>query len=226
MEKNDTFEIIESDYKDAYGRRLISSRWVLRNKFISDDSIACQKPRIVGKRYGQQHGIDYFETFLTVVQYATLRTVFSSAAVHDLDLDHSDVDTAFLNPTLKEPNYMKIPEYFHLLHPWIKNKENKFHLKLKKAPCGLKQLSRKWFLEVKQFFSVLGFKQGEADPNLFISLPVGEKEERVYILLLVDDMLLSSRRNLLGMFKSKIMKRWKCKDLGPVETFTVMARHP
>lgn len=182
---------------------------MLRNKFSSDGSIARREARIIGKRYEQQHGINYFETIATVVRYATLRTVLSFAIIHDLDLDHLDVDTAFLNPMLKEPNYMKIPDYFCLLHPWIKNKENKFYLKLKKTLHGLKQLPREWFLEVKQFFSVLGFKQGEADPNLFISSPMGEKEERVYILLFVGDMLLSGRRNLLDMFKSKIMKRWK-----------------
>ena len=52
-----------------------------------------------------------------------------------------------------------------------------------------------------------------------MSSPMGEKEERVYILLFVDDKLLSGCRNLLDMFKSKIMKRWKCKDLVAVETF-------
>ncbi|KAI1003626.1 hypothetical protein K3495_g4577 [Podosphaera aphanis] len=100
-------------------RKLISSRWVLRNKFNADGSIARRKSRIVEKGYEQQYGIDYFETFATVIRYATLRAVFSYAAVHDLELDHLDVDTAFLNPTLKEPNFLKIPEYFHLLKPWI-----------------------------------------------------------------------------------------------------------
>ena len=71
--------------------------------------------------------------FAIVVWYAILRTVFYFATRFDLDLDHLDVDTAFLNPTLKEPNYMKIPEYLYLLPPCIKNKENKLHLKLKVA---------------------------------------------------------------------------------------------
>ncbi|KAI0991729.1 hypothetical protein K3495_g16458, partial [Podosphaera aphanis] len=87
------------------------------------------------------------------------------------------------------------------------------------ALYGLKQSPREWFLEVKRFFSEMGFKQGNADPNLFISSPMGEKIEIVYILLFVDDMLISGSRSLVEQFKLKIMKKWKCKNLGPVETF-------
>ncbi|KAI0997533.1 hypothetical protein K3495_g10653 [Podosphaera aphanis] len=219
LEKNNTFEIIEGNYKSTNGRKLISSRWVLRNKFNSDGSIARRKARIVGKGYEQQHGIDYFETFATVIRSATLRAIFSYAAFHDLELDHLDVDIAFLNPTLKEPNYMKIPEYFHLLAPWIQGIENNFYPKLRNAFYGLKQSPREWFLEVKKFFNDMGFKQGDADPNLFISSPMGEKGDRVYILLFVDDMLIAGSRLLVEEVKQIIMKRWKSKNLGPVETF-------
>ncbi|KAI0997845.1 hypothetical protein K3495_g10344 [Podosphaera aphanis] len=201
LEKNNTFEIIEGNYKSTNGRKLISSRWVLRNKFNSDGSIARRNARIVGKGYEQQYGIDYFETFATVIRYATLREILSYAAFHGLELDHLDVDTAFLNPTLKEPNYMKIPEYFHLLAPWIQGIENNFYLKLKKALYGLKQPLREWFLEVKKFFNDMGFKQGNADPNLFISSPMGEKGDRVYILLFVDDMLIAGSRLLVEEVK-------------------------
>ena len=77
-----------------------------------------------------------------VIRYATLRAILSYAAFHDLELDHLDVYIAFLNPTLKELNYMKIPEYFHLLAPWIQYIENNFYLKLSKALYGLKQSPR------------------------------------------------------------------------------------
>ncbi|KAI0992720.1 hypothetical protein K3495_g15465 [Podosphaera aphanis] len=129
------------------------------------------------------------------------------------------MDTAFLNPTLKEPNYMKIPDYFYLLYRWIQGIESEYYLELKKALYGLKQSPREWFFEVKQFFNDLGFTQGDADPNLFISSLMGEKGERFFILVFVDDMLICGRRVLFDQFKSKIMSRWKCKDLDPVDTF-------
>ncbi|KAI0990909.1 hypothetical protein K3495_g17278, partial [Podosphaera aphanis] len=46
LEKNETFEIIDADSQSANNRKLISSRWVLRNKFNADGSIARRKSRI------------------------------------------------------------------------------------------------------------------------------------------------------------------------------------
>ncbi|KAI0993413.1 hypothetical protein K3495_g14771, partial [Podosphaera aphanis] len=152
-------------------------------------------------------------------------TIFSYAAVNNLELDHLDVDTAFLNPTLKEQNYLRISEYFHLLKPWIRGVKNQHYLKLNKAIYGLKQSPREWFLEVKHFFREIEFGQSEADPNLFISSPMGENRERIYMLLLIyillffDDMLVCGRRALINNVKLKIISRWSCKNLGPIETF-------
>ncbi|KAI1003303.1 hypothetical protein K3495_g4898 [Podosphaera aphanis] len=145
--------------------------------------------------------------------------MISYAAVHDLEFDHLDVNTAFHNPKLKEQNYMEIPQYFHLLHPWIQGVEKNFYLKLNKALYGLKQSPREWFLEVKQCFHEMGLKQGDADPNLFISSPKGEKKQGVYILFSVDDMLIAGPRPLINQIKTRIMNKWKCKGLGPVKTF-------
>ncbi|KAI0998169.1 hypothetical protein K3495_g10020 [Podosphaera aphanis] len=85
LEKNNTYRIIKLNTA-SNNRKFISSRWVLRNKFNSDGSIARRKARIVGKGYEQQYGIDYFKTFATVVRYTTLRAVLSYAAVHDFEL--------------------------------------------------------------------------------------------------------------------------------------------
>ncbi|KAI0995371.1 hypothetical protein K3495_g12811 [Podosphaera aphanis] len=182
LEKNETFEILKMNQSMVNERKLISYRRVLRNKFSADGSIARRKSRIVGKGYEKEHGIDYFETFATVVRYATLRAVFSCAIINNIELDHLDADTAFLNRTLKEPNYLGVPEYFHLLKPWIKGSENKYYLKLNKALYGLKQLPREWFLEVKRYFNDIGFKQGDADPNLFISSSIREKKDLIFIM--------------------------------------------
>ncbi|KAI1002912.1 hypothetical protein K3495_g5296 [Podosphaera aphanis] len=149
--------------------------------------------------------------------------MISYAAVHDLELDHLDVNTAFLNPKLKQPNYMEILPYFHLPHLWIRDIEKNFYLILKKALYGLKQLPREWFLEIKQCFHEMGLKQCDADPNLFISSPKMEKKQRVYILF-VDYMLISEPNPLVNQTKTRIMNKWKCKDLGPVKTFESYVR--
>ncbi|KAI0996190.1 hypothetical protein K3495_g11988, partial [Podosphaera aphanis] len=55
------------------GKRVVSSKIVLRNKFKSDGSLARRKARIVVRGFEQQYGIDYFETFASVIRYNTLR---------------------------------------------------------------------------------------------------------------------------------------------------------
>ena len=65
---------------------------------------------------------------------------------------------------------------------------------------------------VKKFFESIGLKLAEADPNLFIG-------NEVYILLFVDDMLIAGKRRYLDITKTRILREWRCKDLGPIEVF-------
>jgi len=53
------------------GRKLISSCWVLRCKFNTALHVACRKAQLVIREYKQQAEIDYFETFASILQYAT-----------------------------------------------------------------------------------------------------------------------------------------------------------
>ncbi|KAI0996034.1 hypothetical protein K3495_g12147 [Podosphaera aphanis] len=120
------------------GKKVISSKIVLRKKFKNDGSLARRKARIIVRGFEQQYGIDYFETFASVIRYNTLRILLSKAAVEDLDIEALDVDTAFLNPKLNEEVYMKIPDFFSLQHPGISRRKN--YLKLNKSLYGLNKL--------------------------------------------------------------------------------------
>jgi len=65
---------------------------------------------------------------------------------------------------------------------------------------------------VKKFFKSIGLKAANANPNLFIG-------NKVYILLFVNDMLIAGKRQYLNITKTRILREWRCKDLGPVEVF-------
>jgi hypothetical protein len=64
------------------------------------------------KGFEQRYSIDYFETFASVLRYSTLRALLAKAAAEDLEVDQLNVDTAFLNLTLKEEIYIEIPQFF------------------------------------------------------------------------------------------------------------------
>ena len=105
---------------------------------------------MVIRGYEQQAGIDYFETFASVLRYTTLRILLAKAAAKDLEADHVNIDTAFLNPDLEEEVYMKVPEFLEQVYPELKTLGA--FLKLNKSLYGLKQAPRAWFLIVKKSF--------------------------------------------------------------------------
>ena len=65
---------------------------------------------------------------------------------------------------------------------------------------------------VKKFFKNIGLKLAKANPNLFIG-------NKVYILLFVDNILIIGKRRHLNIIKIRILREWRCKDLGPAEVF-------
>lgn len=198
------------------GRTAIGCKWVLRRKFHVDGFIARLKARLVIKGYEQKYGFDYFSTFASVVRYTTLRYLLAKAATEDLEIDQLDVDTAFLNPELKEEIYMEVPEHFFIIEPDMKAsyKRKKFYLRLHKSLYGLKQAPHEWFEEVDKFLKSIGFTASDADPNLYV-----RREGNTFLLLYVDDMLLIGTRANVDAAKKQIMSRWKCKDLGPAKMF-------
>ena len=135
----------------------------------------------------------------------------AKVAAEDLELDHIDVETAFLNPTLKEEIYMQIPDLLREFAPELKGVKD-VYLKLNKSLYGLKQAPREWFYMVKGFFESIGLKSADADPNLFVG-------NGIFLLLFVDDMLVAGKRRQLDTTKARILRQWKCKDLGPAEVF-------
>jgi hypothetical protein len=96
-----------------------------------------KKARLVICSNEQQAGIDYFETFASVLQYTTLRILLAKAAAKDLEADYVDIDIAFLNPDLEEEVYMKIPEFLEQVYPELGKILDAF-LKLNKSLYRLK----------------------------------------------------------------------------------------
>jgi hypothetical protein len=102
--------------------------------------LAQKKARIVIRGYKQQARIDYFKTFASMLQYTTLRILLAKAAAEDLEADHVDINTAFLNPNLKKEVYIKVPEFLAKVYPELSKisdaflKLNKLFYKLKQAP--------------------------------------------------------------------------------------------
>jgi len=89
----------------------------------------------------QEYGIDYDETFVSVVKMTTVRTIFSIAASNGWSLHQIDVKNAFLHGDLTEDIYMTPPQGLF--------SSSKGVFKLKRSLYGLKQAPRAWYAKFR-----------------------------------------------------------------------------
>ena len=138
QKKNGTFEVIEKSSLPA-GANVIDGVWRYKLKIDPDTGLVKRyKARLCARGDKQRAGIDYFDTSSPVVAYSTLRTIPALAAINDWNIDGYDVETAYLNATLEEEVFMRVP-------PGMLLPGNKL-LRIRKGLYGLCQAGRAWWL--------------------------------------------------------------------------------
>jgi hypothetical protein len=218
--ENHTFDVvkeirgntIEKSRIDVAAGEPIGCKWVYRRKMNPDGSTR-YKARLVIKGYEQKEGIDYDETYAPVSKMATFRLVLSLAAQYGWDVDHMDVVTAFLNPTIDRENIsMAMPLGIGWLDPTKALVGNV--LILRKALYGLKQAPRLWYEDIDGYLQSIGFRQSAEDPNLYL-------QPGVLLVLYVDDLLIA-HNGIEGtghQIKQRLQTRYKMCDLGAAKRF-------
>ena len=177
----------------------VSCRWIFKSKLKPDGSIGRYKGRLVARGFQQRHGIDYQETFASVVRYESIRVVLSLAAHHDMDMMQFDIKTAFLNGPLHEKVFMEQPDRYS-------DGSDRVCL-LKKSLYGLKQAPRNWNQTFDEFVKSEGFKSSIADPGLYYRKV--DKELMLLTLYVDDGLICSTSRMLLDGFIQKLTSRFE-----------------
>jgi Reverse transcriptase (RNA-dependent DNA polymerase) len=73
LEKNKTWELVSL----PLGKKAVGCKWVFTVLQNSEGLIERYKARLVAKGYSQTYGIDYDETFASVTNMSTVRTLVS-----------------------------------------------------------------------------------------------------------------------------------------------------
>ncbi|GKD15743.1 putative ribonuclease H-like domain-containing protein [Tanacetum coccineum] len=119
-----------------YGKKVIGTKWVFRNKRDERSIVVKNKARLVAQGFRQEEGIDYDEVFAPVARIEAIRLFLAFASYMGFTVYQMDVKSAFLYGTIEEEVYVHQPPGFvDPAHP------NKVY-KVVKALYGLHQAHR------------------------------------------------------------------------------------
>ena len=199
--ENGTWELVDcpSDRKPLRGK------WVFTLKRGPKGEVTRYKARWVVLGCSQREGLDYNETFASVVKPMSYKALFALAAALDWDLEQMDVKTAFLYGKVEETIYMMQPTGFK-----SKQHPNKV-CKLNKALYGLKQSPRVWYNTFSDFIKEQRLHPIDTDYSVFTDNRTG-----TIVALYVDDALVTGpNRADIQRVKDALNARFRMTDLGP-----------
>jgi hypothetical protein len=204
--KNDVWDIVpRPEEKSA-----VTFKWLYKIKHAADGSIEKYKARFVARGFCQKEGIDYGETNAPVARYTSIRATMDIAANMGWKLHQMDIKTTFPNGVIEEEVYVEQPQEFA-------THESQTHVsRLKKALYGLKQAHRTWYGRIDNFLMSLGFIKSKAYSNLYYNI---ENDDKVILLLYVDDLFLTRNEKLITNCKKKLASEFEMKDLGQMHYF-------
>ena len=107
-------------------------------KLLANGNFDKYKARLVAQGFTQVLGIDCHENFSPTPQIGGVRLVIAFIIHFQLKKASADVSGAFLEATLTETIFMKLPEGI--------NHRGSNYVKLLKSLYGLKQAARDWYL--------------------------------------------------------------------------------
>ncbi|GJZ89255.1 putative ribonuclease H-like domain-containing protein [Tanacetum coccineum] len=145
-----------------YGKKVIGTKWVFRNKRDERSIVVKNKARLVAQGFRQEEGIDYDEVFAPVARIEAIRLFLAFASYMGFTVYQIDVKSAFLYGTIGEKVYVQQPPGF-VDHAHL----NKVY-KVIKALYGLHQAPRAWYETLSSFLLENGFRRGTIDKTLFI----------------------------------------------------------
>ncbi|GJT34117.1 putative ribonuclease H-like domain-containing protein [Tanacetum coccineum] len=191
-----------------YGKKVIGTKWVFRNKRDERSIVVKNKARLVAQGFRQEEGIDYDEVFAPVARIEAIRLFLAFASYMGFTVYQMDVKSAFLYGTIEEEVYVHQPPGFvDPAHP------NKVY-KVIKALYGLHQAPRAWYETLSSFLMENGFRRGTIDKTLFIKK---NKSDIMLVQVYVDDIIFgSTKKSMCTEFEECMHKRFQMSSIADI----------
>jgi len=163
---------------DGKPRLVLKGTWAFKLKRLPDGTPLKFTARYCVRGDMQKEGIDYFETYVPVVQWSTARLLLTMVLSKNWVTKQVDYTNAFAQATLNEQVYIDSPRGFTR-----KDKANKV-LHLVKSLYGLKQAPKTFFDKLKSGLEQRGFTASVLDPCLFM-------KHSMIVVVYVDDKIIA-----------------------------------
>jgi hypothetical protein len=187
-------------------RSSLTGKWVFKVKRGAEGQILRYKARWVVRGFEQKEGVDFHETFASVVKPMSYKAIFAMAAAYDWEIEQMDVKTAFLYGDIDTEIYMELPSGCGVSGT----------CRLNKALYGLKQSPRVWYNTLASFLAEQGFESLDADSSVFY-------REGTIIAIYVDDLLIVGESMPdIQTIKDSLSARFYMTDLGPCHYYLGM----
>ena len=155
LEKNGTFTPAEL----PPGRKAVGAKWVYKSKTNQLGDVVKPKARMCALGNLQKEDIDFLDTFSPTPVASSIRMIAALALQCDLKLTHLDVQQAFVQSSLDEEVYLRLPQ-------GCGDKSGNI-VRLSKTLYGLRQSPRVWNRYLVSKLKDFGSEQCLGDPCTF-----------------------------------------------------------
>jgi Reverse transcriptase (RNA-dependent DNA polymerase) len=96
LAKNNTWQLVSPPPR----AHVVGCKWIFKIKRNADGTIYLYKARLVAKGYKQEQGLNYFDTYSSVIKLTTIRVILTISLSKDRSLRQLDINNAFLHGEL------------------------------------------------------------------------------------------------------------------------------
>ena len=222
LEEMKCWELVnEADMPE--GAKLVSGKWVFRQKYSKDGQPTKKKGRYVCRGFSCRPGIDYssHHTYSPVASADAIRLMLNICAAEGQILEQADITNAYIINELDAEIYMPLPEGYE---EFCKSKGKKppdrksTRIKLLRSLYGMPQSGFLFYSSLVKALESLKFVQC-TEPCVFYRPEDDGTVSRIAIY--VDDLILGfSDQAVLDKFKTDLgnaHELFEVKQLGPLE---------